>query len=238
MDYQVKIENYAGPMDLLLFFIQRDKLNIYDIPIAQITREFLDYMKMMEMMNIDLGGEFVYMASLLMRIKAKMLLPVSDADDDLVEDPRTPLVQRLLEYQQYRVMGEQLQEKYSEHAVHYPRGQEMEYQKQNGQQHEPLHNITLFTLSSIFQELIHRLPNVKPYELQEDPIHLDEQIAYLREQISSAKRLHFSTLIPVLKTRLRIIVTFMAILEMLRTNQIRVEQDDPFGEIILTRSAD
>ena len=132
MDYQVKTENYAGPMDLLLFFIQRDKLNIYDIPIAQITRDFLEYMKMMDMMNIDLGGEFVYMASLLMRIKAKMLLPVSDTDDDLVEDPRTPLVQRLLEYQQYREMGEQLQGRYSEHAVHYPRGQEMEYKKQNG----------------------------------------------------------------------------------------------------------
>ena len=234
MEYQVKIENYAGPMDLLLFFIQRDKLNIYDIPIAQITREFLDYMKMMEMMNIDLGGEFVYMASLLMRIKAKMLLPVSDADVDLVEDPRTPLVQRLLEYQQYKKMGEQLQEKYSEHAIHYRRGQEMAYKKQNGQQNEPLHNITLFTLSFIFQELIHRLPDVNPYELQEDTIHLEEQIAFLKKQISSAKRLHFSTLISVLKTRLRIIVTFMAILEMLRTNQIRVEQEDSFGEIILT----
>ena len=233
MDYQVKTENYAGPMDLLLFFIQRDKLNIYDIPIAQITREFLDYMKMMEMMNIDLGGEFVYMASMLMRIKAKMLLPVSGEDDELVEDPRAPLVQRLLEYQQYKEMGDQLQEKYNDHTVHYPRGQEMEYQKQNEQKHEPIHNITLFTLSSIFQELIHRLPDVNPYELHEDPIHLDEQIAFLREQISSAKRLHFTTLIPVLKTRLRIIVTFMAILEMLRTNQIRVEQDDPFGEIIL-----
>ena len=233
MDYQVKTENYAGPMDLLLFFIQRDKLNIYDIPIAQITREFLDYMKMMEMMNIDLGGEFVYMASILMRIKAKMLLPVSAEDDELVEDPRAPLVQRLLEYQQYKEMGDQLQEKYNDHAVYYPRGQEMEYQKQNGQKHAPIHNITLFTLSSIFHELIDRLPDVNPYELHEDPIHLDEQIAFLREQISSAKRLHFTTLIPVLKTRLHIIVTFMAILEMLRTNQIRVEQDDPFGEIIL-----
>ena len=236
MDYQVKTENYAGPMDLLLFFIQRDKLNIYDIPIAQITREFLDYMKMMEMMNINLGGEFVYMASMLMRIKAKMLLPVSGEDDELVEDPRAPLVQRLLEYQQYKEMGDQLQEKYNDHAVYYPRGQEMEYQKQNGQKHAPIHNITLFTLSSIFQELIHRLPDVNPYELQEDPIHLDEQIAFLKEQISPAKRLHFTTLIHVLKTRLRIIVTFMAILEMLRTNQIRVEQDDPFGEIILTGS--
>ena len=234
MEYQVKVENFEGPMDLLLFFIQRDKLNIYDIPIAHILAEFLDYIKMMDMMNIYLGGKFVYMASILMRIKAKMLLPVSAEDDELVEDPRAPLVQRLLEYQQYREMGEQLQEKYSEHAVHYPRGQKMEYKKQNGQRNEPPHNITLFTLSSIFQDLINRLPNVNPYELQDDPIHLDEQIAFLREQISSAKRLHFTTLIPVLKTRLRIIVTFMAILEMLRTNQIRVEQDEPFGEIILS----
>ena len=236
MDYQVKVDNFEGPMDLLLFFIQRDKLNIYDIPIAHITKEFLDYMKMMDMMNIDLGGEFVYMATLLMKIKAKMLLPVSDEDEEQIEDPRTPLVQRLLEYQQYKKVSEDLQEQYESHSVHYPRGQEMEYDKQNGQLHEPLHNITLFTLSSIFQELINRLPDVNPYELHEEPIHLDEQIAFLIEEIDAVKRLNFKNLIPVLKTRLRIVVTFMAILEMLRTNQVIVEQDGPFGEIILTGS--
>ena len=234
MDYQVKVDNFEGPMDLLLFFIQRDKLNIYDIPIAHITKEFLDYMKMMDIMNIDLGGEFVYMATLLMKIKAKMLLPVSDDDEEQIEDPRTPLVQRLLEYQQYKKVSEDLQEQYESHSVHYPRGQEMEYDKQNGQLHEPLHNITLFTLSSIFQELINRLPDVNPYELHEEPIHLDEQIAFLLEEIDAIKRLNFKNLIPVLKTRLRIVVTFMAILEMLRTNQVIVEQDGPFGEIILT----
>ena len=234
MDYQVKVDNFEGPMDLLLFFIQRDKLNIYDIPIAHITKEFLDYMKMMDMMNIDLGGEFVYMATLLMKIKAKMLLPVSDDDEEQIEDPRTSLVQRLLEYQQYKKVSEDLQEQYESHSVHYPRGQEMEYDKQNGQLHEPLHNITLFTLSSIFQELINRLPDVNPYELHEEPIHLDEQIAFLIEEIDAVKRLNFKNLIPILKTRLRIVVTFMAILEMLRTNQVIVEQDVPFGEIILT----
>ena len=234
MDYQVKVDNFEGPMDLLLFFIQRDKLNIYDIPIAHITKEFLDYMTRMDMMNIDLGGEFVYMATLLMKIKAKMLLPVSDDDEEQIEDPRTPLVQRLLEYQQYKKVSEDLQEQYKSHSVHYPRGQEMEYDKQNGQLHEPLHNITLFTLSSIFQELINRLPDVNPYELHDEPIHLDEQIAFLIEEIDAVKRLNFKDLIPVLKTRIRIVVTFMAILEMLRTNQVIVEQDGPFGEIILT----
>ena len=239
MDYQVKVDNFEGPMDLLIFFIQRDKLNIYDIPIAHITKEFLDYMKMMDMMNIDLGGEFVYMATLLMKIKAKMLLPVSDDDDEQIEDPRTSLVQRLLEYQQYKKVSEDLQEQYESHSVHYPRGQEMEYDKQqNDQLHEPLHNITLFTLSSIFQELINRLPDVDPYELHEEPIHLDEQIAFLIGEIDAVKRLNFKNLIPVLKTRLRIVVTFMAILEMLRTNQVIVEQDGPFGEIILTGATD
>ena len=234
MDYQVKVDNFEGPMDLLLFFIQRDKLNIYDIPISHITKEFLDYMKMIDMMNIDLGGEFVYMATLLMKIKAKMLLPVSDDDEEQIEDPRTSLVQRLLEYQQYKKISEELQEKYSSHSVHYSRGQEMEYDKQNGELHEPLHNITLFTLSSIFQDLINRLPDLHPYELHEEPLHLDEQIAFLREEISAVKRLKFKSLIPILKTRIRIVVTFMAILEMLRTNEIIVEQDEAFGEIILT----
>ena len=237
MDYQVKVENFEGPMDLLLFFIQRDKLNIYDIPIAHITKEFLDYMKLMDMMNIDLGGEFVYMASLLMKIKAKMLLPVSDEDVEQIEDPRTPLVQRLLEYQQYKKVGEQLQEIYTDHAVHFSLGQDMAYDTSSENNINPVQNVTLFTLSSIFQELINRLPDVNPYVLHKDPIHLDEQIAFLIGEINSTKRLSFTILIPILKTRLRIVVTFMAILEMLRTNQISIEQNEPFGELILMRAA-
>jgi len=236
MDYQVKVENFEGPMDLLLFFIQRDRLNIYDIPIAHITKEFLDYMKLMDMMNIDLGGEFVYMASMLMKIKAKMLLPVSDEDVEDVEDPRTPLVQRLLEYQQYKKVGEQLQEIYTDHAVHFPVGQNMAYDTSSKKNINPINNVTLFALSSSFQEIINRLPDVNPYELHEDPINLDEQIAFLLDQINSTKRIRFTMLIPILKTKLRIVVTFMAILEMLRTNQITIEQKEPFGELILMRA--
>ena len=234
MDFQVKVENFEGPMDLLLFFIQRDKLNIYDIPIAHITKEFLDYMKMMDMMNIDLGGEFVYMASLLMKIKAKMLLPVSEDEEDEIEDPRTPLMQRLSEYQQFKKMSEELNVTFKEHSTHYPKGREMPYDKAVDQNINPLKNITLFTLSSIFQELIHRLPDVNPYELQEESIHLDDQIAFLKNELDSAKIISFATLYPYLKTRLKIVVTFMAILEMLRTNELSIEQKEPFGELILS----
>tara|TARA_B100001750_G_scaffold175028_1_gene143221 strand:+ start:114 stop:830 length:717 start_codon:yes stop_codon:yes gene_type:complete len=237
VDYQIKVENFEGPMDLLLFFIQRDRLNIYDIPIAHITSKFLDYIKLMDMMNIDLGGEFVYMASLLMKIKAKMLLPVSDDDVEQIEDPRTPLVQRLLEYQQYKIVGEQLQDIYTDHAVHFPRGQGIAYDVNPEKSINPVQNITLVTLSSIFHELINRLPDVNPYELHEEPIQLDKQIAFLIGEINSTERLTFTMLIPILKTRLRIVVTFMAILEMLRTNKIKIEQNEPFGELILMRAA-
>jgi len=233
MDYQVKIDKFEGPMDLLLFFIQRDKLNIYDIPISHIAKEFLDYIKMMESMNIDLGGEFVYMASLLMKIKAKMLLPLSDEDEEQIEDPRTPLVQRLLEYQQFKKVSEDLHRQLEGHSVQYPKGCEMDFDKQHDSTHDLLHNTTLFALSSIFQELIGRLPDVNPYELHEEPIHLDEQIDFLWEEINAVQRLNFKNLFPIMRTRLRLVVTFMAILEMLRTNQITVEQDKPFGDLIL-----
>ena len=233
MNYQVKVENFEGPMDLLLFFIKRDMLNIYDIPIAHITKEFLDYIQMMDIMNINLGGEFVYVASLLMKIKARMLLPISDNAKEQIEDPRSSLVQRLLEYQQYKKVSGNLQEEYASHSVHFPLGKEMSYVKRNNSINKHLPNTTLFTLSSIFQDLINRFPNENPYELKEEPIHLDEQISFLLEEINTVKRLHFKNLMSVIKTRQCLVVTFMAILEMLRMNQIAVEQDVPFGELII-----
>ena len=103
MQYDIKIENFEGPIDLLLFFIKRDKLNIYDIPISHIMKEFFDYLKMMEDMNIDIGSDFIYMGSLLMKVKSKMLLPQSNNDED-IEDPRTLLVERILEYKKYKLI--------------------------------------------------------------------------------------------------------------------------------------
>ncbi len=148
-----------------------------------------------------------------------------------------PFFSGLARNQTIKKVGEQLQEIYSDHAVHFPVGQDMAYDASSEKNINPVQNVTLFTLSAIFQELINRLPDVNPYELHEEPIQLDEQIAFLIGEINSAKRLSFTILIPILKTRLRIVVTFMAILEMLRTNQITIEQNEPFGELILMRAA-
>ncbi|MDP6853064.1 MAG: segregation/condensation protein A [Candidatus Marinimicrobia bacterium] len=237
MAYEVKIENFEGPMDLLLFFIHRDKLNIYDIPISHITNEFLEYLKVMEILNIDVGGEFVYMASLLMKIKAKMLLPVSEGEDEEIEDPRTPLVQRLLEYQQYKEVGEALLELHENHLYQYPLGNTIPVIITNGQQQDVLHNVTLFSLSSIFQELLHRLPEVNPYELRQEPIQLEDQIQFLLQALPESGSVTFTSLFPSLQTKLKIVVTFMAILELLRNKQIHITQAHPFGDVSLSKAA-
>ena len=233
MEYKVKVENFEGPIDLLLFFIQRDKLNIYDIPIAHITKNFLDYIKMMDTLNIDLGGEFIYMASLLMKIKSTMLLPLSKEDEENIEDPRAYLVERLLEYKQFKKVSEELHHQYTFHAMHYPKGTEMLFNEKKDQIYEFLPNITLFNLTSVFQDLINRMQDVKSYEMQEEPVHLDDQITFLKKEISAVKRLYFKNLIPILKTKVHLVVTFLAILEMLRNNEISIEQDSSFGELII-----
>ena len=114
MSYHVKLNVFEGPLDLLLFFIKRDEINIYDIPISYITSEYLQYLELMKSMNLQLAGEFIYMASLLMRIKAQMLLP-HDINENLeeIEDPRTELVQMLVEYQQYKMASETLRDRKS-----------------------------------------------------------------------------------------------------------------------------
>lgn len=237
MSYQIKLEKFEGPLDLLLFFIRRDRLNIYDIPISDITKEFLHYISMMEMLNIDLGGEFILMASMLMKIKARMLLPVSEEEDDDVEDPRTPLVQRLMEYQQFKKAGNELLEKYDDHSRLFPKGEDMNYLEKQEDAKAFVQNVSLFQLMSIFKEMIDRLPDTTPYELQQEHIHLDEQVEYLRSKLTGSEKLLFSQLFSELKTRLRLVVTFMAVLEMLRKNELQITQDKPFGDIILTGAA-
>ena len=151
MEYEVKVENFEGPMDLLLFFIQRDRLNIYDIPISDITNEFLSYIKMMDVINIELGGEFVHMASMLMRIKVKMLLPESIDDVGEVEDPRTELVDQLLEYQRFKEAGDDIRLLHVEHGRCHSRGYAQKFNFTKKEKNNE--KFSIFSLSMIFHDL-------------------------------------------------------------------------------------
>ena len=233
MDYKVKIEDYEGPMDLLLLFIKRDKLNIYDINIYYITNEFLNHLNELKKLNINVGGEFIFMASYLMRIKSRMLLPLVDEEDMEYEDPRADLIETLLIYKQYKDASMSLDKKYFDHSAHYSSGFTINNSIQSS--NLPLNSVSLYKLNSTFKELIGRLPYIDPYEVNEDPISLNEQIVFLEEKLNSKKEFYLSKLFPIIKTKIKLVVTFMAVLELLRRGHIHVEQNSAFEEILIKR---
>ncbi|MBC8310867.1 MAG: segregation/condensation protein A [Candidatus Marinimicrobia bacterium] len=239
MSYEIKLEQFEGPLDLLLFFIHRDKINIYDIPISHITKEFLEYTNVMKLLRIDTGGEFILMASMLMQIKAKMLLPQSGEldDDGEILDPRTDLVQKLIEYKQFKNSAETFKSLHAEHSQRHVRGQEISFAQQQEDMAIYVQDVSLFNLISMFKELIENQPEENPYELYQEEINVSKQVDALRSFIASKKKFRFSDLDKILTSKLKIIVTFMALLEMLRVGEIDIYQPGPFGEIQILKAA-
>lgn len=239
MSYQIKLEQFEGPLDLLLFFIHRDKINIYDIPISNITREFLEYTKMMGLLRIDMGGEFILMASMLMQIKAKMLLPQSGniEDEGDILDPRTDLVQKLIEYKQFKESAESFQYIHEMHALKYVRGQKISFTEQQEDMTVYVQDVSLFNLISMFRELIENQPEVNPYELQQEEVNVNEQLELIRLFFSAKKKFYFSELGKLLTSKLKIVVTFMALLEMLKNGEIDILQKTPFSKMQILKAA-
>jgi segregation and condensation protein A len=159
--YEIKLPQFEGPFDLLLFFIERDELDIYDIPIARITSDFLGYMHEMKALNIDLASEFILVAATLMRIKAKMLLPRKEIDEQGNEiDPRQDLVQALLEYKRYKEVVEQMQDLETQRRLMHPRGldaKELRSMAESVEQDTDLGDLTLYKLMRVFQRVLGRL---------------------------------------------------------------------------------
>ena len=239
MSYEVKLEQFEGQLGLLLFFIHRDKINIYDIPISHITHEFLKYINMMGLLRIDMGGEFILMASMLMQIKAKMLLPQSGEVDEGGEilDPRTDLVQKLIEYKQFKNSAETFRCLHDEHFYRHERGQEIPFSQQQEDMAIYVQDVSLFNLISMFKELIENQPEINPYELHQEEINVSEQVEIIRSFFAAKKKFTFSDLGKMLTSKLRIVVTFMALLEMLRNGEIDIHQIGPFSEMQILKAA-
>lgn len=230
--YRVQLSNFEGPLDLLLFFIKRDELNIYDIPVSHITHEFLDYIRLMEELDLDVASEFIYMASLLMSIKARMMLPRENEDEDELDedDPRYELVQKLLEYKRYKEMAEKLSIIDEETQQKYFRGYLDEDDVDAQASGEALKDVTLFDLMAAFrkvladikrQNVVHKVEKVK--------LTVEQQAEYVLEQLQKRGRTSFYDFCLELKQRTAIVVTFLAVLEMLKEQQLRIfiDEDDP-----------
>ena len=234
MDYRIKLQNFEGPLDLLLFFISRDKLNIYDIPIHKITNDFLKYVNMMKLLKIEVAGEFILMASILMRIKSKMLLPKLEPEgDEEIEDPRFGLVQQLLEYKRFKEAGNELEKFQDIHSLSYPKGLKEEINHQEESLDEVLRDVKLVDLLVMFDNLMKNLPEQNIYELNAEQYNISTELEMIRSQFINIKRMPFLHLFQKAVTKLKVVVTFMAILEMIQNRELNLLQENVFGEIQL-----
>lgn len=231
--YRIQLPNFEGPFDLLLYFIRRDELDIYDIPIARITEEFLSYVKVMKLLDLELAGEFILMASTLMYVKARLLLPKpKDENGDEIEDPRTELVQKLLEYKQIKEATDEMKVM-EEHNHNY---HERIYFPNDESSEVVYTNTTMFDLLTAFKTAVDRLDNaVQEHVVELLPISVEEQKVELTRIVNVKGRIKFLEFMKD-KPKSYIVVTFLALLELIRSNELFITQDDLFEDIIISQT--
>jgi len=227
--YRVQLKNFEGPLDLLLFFIKRDELNIYDIPISHITTEFLEYIHLMEELDLDVASEFILMASMLMSIKVKMMLPrdVEEEEELDEDDPRYELVQKLLEYKRYKEMAEKLSVIDEAVRQKYFRGFSAADDVEKQATGEALKDVTLFDLIAAFQKVVSDIRRKKTYHRIEKLSHtVEEQAEFVMRTLQQFGKRSFLQLCENMTNKIAVVVTFLAILEMLKEQQINLLIDD------------
>jgi len=224
----VKLEKFEGPLDLLLHLIKRDEIDIYDIPIAHITQQFLHYLEIMRLLDLEVSGEFLVMAATLMRIKARMLLPVPEPGEEEEGDPREELVQRLLEYRQFKEAAGTLREREEKRRLLFERGMTPDEEDAGPL---PLAPVNLFALLDALDRVLARLPERNVLEMSGEAYDIEDKMALLVTRARRAGRLSFTLLLEECKSRLEVIVTFLALLELLKMGRLTVEQAGPFGDI-------
>ena len=235
--YQVQLENFEGPIDLLLYFIRRDELDIYDIPISKITKEFVETVEVWEKMHLHVAGDFIVMASTLMRIKAKLLLPRPELDDNgEIIDPRTELVQQLVEYKRYKNAAEILNNLSNDRSQKFTRQFDpLMIVDESDAEENLILNITLFDLARFFKSAMDSMPVVSQFELNREPVKLEEQKKFIFKYFDGEGKLKFSTILSKLETRMEIVVTFLAILDLVRDGSCKLIQESVFGDLELQK---
>jgi len=239
MAYRVKLKNFEGPLDLLLFLIKKNEVDIYDIPVADITKQYLEYVDLLKLLDLEAASEFILLAATLIRIKAKMLLPRPKIDDDEeIIDPRMELVTRLLEYKRFKEVAFKFGELEEYRGQLYDRGYFEEIQEKATDEIELGEDVSLFSLITIFQQVLDKMPKETFHHVVDIQITLDEQIEYILNFESKNKQFSFYEMISQLNDRIIVIVTFLAILELIKRGEITTRQSSPFGEIWIVRKRD
>lgn len=244
MAIPVKLEVFEGPLDLLLHLIDKNKVDIYDIPIVEITEQYLDYIRQMETQDMNVMSEFLVMAATLVDIKCRMLLPKEVNEEGEEEDPRAELVQKLLEYKMYKYMSVELRDRQVDAARNLYREQKLPKEVADYRQpvnyEELLGNLTLNKLHEIFKGLIKRQDDrIDPIRsqygnIEKDEIDVDAKTLYVEAYAREHKVFSFRKLLEKQSSKMEVIVTFLVILELMKTGDITISQENIFDDIIIT----
>jgi len=236
--YPVRLENFEGPLDLLLHLIKKHEVDVYDIPIALVTQQYLEYLELMQELDLEIAGEFLVMAATLIHIKSRMLLPrPAPEQEEPDEDPREALVQRLIEHQRYKAAAELLHERETLRSAQWHRPDER-VASIAGEEHEPELEVDLFSLLTAFRAVIARARQRPTVVVPSEQISIETRIEQLLARLSETEACGFGDLFADTGgSRPALIVTFLALLEMIRLRLVRVFQAGAFGEIRVYKRA-
>ncbi len=242
MDLKVKLQVFEGPLDLLLHLLEKNKVNIYDIPIVEITNQYMDYISEMKRQDLNIVSEFLVMAATLLDIKSRMLLP-KEEKEEIQEDPRAELVQKLLEYKMYKCMSYELKDRQVDaqkvmFKVPTIPEEVRKYQEPVNLE-ELLSNITLKKLNAIFKSIMRkREDKIDPIrskfgKIEKEEVSLEERMEYLEQYAIAHRHFSFRAILEAQSTKMEIIVTFLSILELMKTGKILISQENIFDDILI-----
>ncbi|CAM3045973.1 segregation/condensation protein A [Hathewaya histolytica] len=240
MSISIKIENFEGPFDLLLHLIKKNEMDIYDIKISEITSQYLFYLNKMQDMDLEVTSEFIVIAATLLEIKSRELLPKLEPEEEVDEEnSKEELVKKLIEYNKFKEVAKILKDRENNEGILYSKRPEIIEEKKELDLKELLKNVTLLKLYNIFSELMNTYYNKQntgnrvPKQISIDKYRIEDKMNYLQEVFINKRRAIFSEVVFSCESKIEVIVTFLAMLELIRLKKLRVVQDNNFTEIFM-----
>lgn len=233
-DYKVSLEVFEGPLDLLLYLIKKDEVDIYDIPIGRITDQYMEYLNLMKVLDLNIAGDFIVMSATLMLIKSRMLLPAeerSSEEEGEEEDPRWDLVRQLVEYKKFKDAADHLEE--LEMHMENVFGRESEHVELGDAPEVDIRDASIFDLISSLNEALGRVQEEDLQEIFAEEYTVSQKVIYIVENLKIAKRLNITDLFTGMRSRMEMVCTFLAVLELIKLNRIMAVQEGHFGEIMV-----
>jgi len=238
--YKIQLDVFEGPLDLLLHLINKEEIDIYDIPVSQVTKQYLDYLELMRLLDLDLAGDYLVMAATLMHIKSRLLLPVESlSDEEAAEDPRSELVKRLLEYRKYKEAATELADYADTQKDIFTRRGDRRSVIEEFFEEGPVLEASLFDLITSFSKILSVISEEIFHEVLEDKYTVSDKIDEISELVKAQKKIRFSELFKRAKNKNEIIAMFLALLELIRLREIWAYQEKDFSDIeIIERKPD